>query len=117
EGPVPVIVALGFVGPAGILFCDAYPLDPLAVVTAPPPVGVLDGRLGEQVRGSLGYRFPVPLIGRAGYALILSCYGSWVPDDPARWRAHGLWPLLGLDDADEPPGALALWAWAYQRLV
>jgi hypothetical protein len=52
----------------------------------------------------------------AGYAVLISCYGSWVPDDADGWKTHGLYPFLGCEDAS-PTGAITLWAWALRRLL
>lgn len=116
NGPVPLLVGLDFLGPIGCLYSDGFPIDAAARVAAPPAAGLREGRLGDTARGVTAYRWPTELILKAGWGLILSCYGSWVPDAPARWRRHGLVPTLGL--ADGPPtGAISLWAWALSRLI
>ena len=115
--PVPLVIGLGFLGPAGVLCGDRFPLDARAVVAADPVLGLHGGRLTDQVRGAHAARWPLPLFRRAGFGLLLSCYGSWVPDCPRRWQGHGLWPLLGLTDGPDRPGAISLWAWAFHRLV
>lgn len=117
KGPVPVVVALDFLGPAGTLYSDAFPLDPKAAVSARPSLGMHDQRLGEHVRGATSYRWPTPLIADAGWGLLTSCYGSWVPDNADEWTTHGVWPLLDLDAAQSKPRAISLWAWALSRLV
>ncbi len=116
-GPVPLIVGLAFLGPAGVLFDTGFPIDREAVVEAPPELGLVDRRLDEPVRGVHAPRWPVPLILGAGFGLLLSCYGSWVPDCAERWQQRGVWPLLALDADEGRPGALSLWAWAFHRLV
>jgi hypothetical protein len=117
DGPVPVIVALDFLGPLGTLFTTDYPLDPQAMVARPGWLGGGQGPLADVLRGTSAHRIPVDLLTRAGYAVISSCYGSWVPDDPAQSRRHGVWPLLDLDASNDPPGAVCLWAWAITRLI
>lgn len=117
EGPVPVIVGLDFLGPLGTLPAANYPLDPNARVALPRWVGDGEGPLREVMRGTAAHRFPVPLLLEAGYAVLTSCYGSWVPDDREDYRAHGLWPLLGLDSHNAPPGVVGLWSWSVHRLV
>jgi hypothetical protein len=52
----------------------------------------------------------------AGYAVLVSCYGSWVPDDATKWKTHGLYPLLDCQN-QTPTGAISLWAWAIHRLL
>ena len=115
--PVPIVVGLDFLGPFGALASDDYPLDAAAIVALPPWFGGGQGPLHEVLRGTAAHRFPVKQLRDAGYGVLTSCYGSWVPDDPQASRAHGLWPLLGLDRADDPPGAVCLWSWAIGRLI
>lgn len=110
-GPVPVIAALDFVGPLGLPGIP-YPIDPEAVICAPRHLGGEGQRLTEGLRGQTGHRWPIQSIHDAGFGLLLSCYGSWVPDDPIAWRHHGLVPLPG-----EGAGAISLWAWALMRLI
>ena len=117
SGPVPLIVGLSFLGPAGVLVDDTFPLDREAVVDAPPDLGLVNRQLAGQVRGMHASRWPLPLILGAGFGLLLSCYGSWVPDCPDRYRSRGVWPVLALDGGNDGPGALSMWAWALQRLV
>lgn len=111
DGPVPVICGLDFAGPSGILTTRAFPLDPHARVYSRPELGA-DGLLAEHLRGTAAHRWPVPAILGAGHALIVACYGSWVPDDPEAWEERGLRPLL-----DGEARALSLWAWTLSRLV
>lgn len=117
DGAVPVIVALDFLGPLDTLSTSDYPLDPQAVVARPGWLGGGQGPLAEVLRGTSAHRLPIDLLTRAGYAVITSCYGSWVPDDPAQSRQHGVWPLLDLDAAEAPAGVVCLWAWAITRLI
>ncbi|MEZ5668954.1 MAG: hypothetical protein R3F55_16230 [Alphaproteobacteria bacterium] len=116
-GPVPLVVGLGFIGPAGVLFGDSFPLDPDAAVESPPERGLVDRRLAPQVRGIHAARWPLPPILGAGCGLLLSCYGSWTPDCPRRWQQRGAWPLMAPAAGEGQPGALSLWAWAFRRLV
>ena len=113
DGPVPLICGLGFLGPVGVLRGDRFPLDPAARVLAPEGLGAGDGRLTQDMRGQAAYRWPVDQITQAGFGLLLTCYGSWVPDDVRVWRDQGLWELLDGPDC----GAISLWAWAYSRMV
>ena len=108
-GPAPLIIGLDFLGPIGVLQDATFPIDRAARIEFRGST-VLDATL----RGRGADRWPVDLIQAAGFGLLLSCYGSWVPDDPAAWRGCGLAPLLR-----SPPetGAIALWAWALSRLV
>ena len=62
-------------------------------------------------------RSPIPLITGAGFALLLSGYGEWVPDHRDRWQETGLWLLLQPADSLQRPGAISLWAWVMLRLV
>lgn len=117
EAPVAVVVGLDFLGPLGTLPTTDYPLDPDARVALPQWVGEGQGPLQDVMRGTSAHRFPVPLLLEAGYAVLTSCYGSWVPDDGESYRTHGLWALLGLEQSNAPPGVLCLWSWALQRLV
>jgi len=107
-----IVVGLDFVGPIGTLGSDAFPLDHNATIALPAWRGGGTGPLDETLRGSAMHRFPAELVLNAGWALLTSCYGSWVPDDPTRWTSHGLVPLLG-----DRTRALGLWAWALSRLV
>jgi hypothetical protein len=116
KGPVPLIVGLDSIGPAGIMLTDGYPLDPDAIVSIPKLYGLEGGRLAEQVRGTYQHRWPVEAILAAGWGLLVSGYGSWTPDHPDGWKRHGVFPLLGLGDGP-PTGALSLWAWALSRLI
>jgi len=118
-GPVPIVVALAFLGPAGVLFGDDFPLDRDALVDCEPALGLCDRRLADHVRGAHAARWPVPLFAAHGVGLLLACYGSFVPDCPERWRRKGLLPLLGLDGAaaGAVPGAISLWAFALSRLL
>ena len=112
--PAPVIVGLDFKGPIGILSGEGFPLDPEARVA---PVFEGDGRLTNALRGTSIHRCPVDLLTGAGYAVLVSCYGSWAPDDPALFETRGLYPLIGSSVRSARPGALALWAWAISRLA
>jgi hypothetical protein len=107
-----IVVGLDFLGPIGTLVSDAFPLDPNAIVARPAWRGGGTGPLEDTLRGSAMHRFPVELILGAGWGVLTSCYGSWVPDDPERWTSHGLVPLLG-----DRSRAISLWAWALSRLV
>lgn len=109
HGPAPLIVGLDFLGPIGVLEDASFPLDPAARIDYRGST-VLDATL----RGRTADRWPLGLIRAAGFGLLLSCYGSWVPDDPAAWCGHGLVPLLRSPPAT---GAIALWGWALSRLV
>lgn len=110
--PRGVIVCLDFVGPIGTLGSRAFPIDPRAVVALPAWRGGGHGPLDESLRGASMARVPVDLILEAGWAILSSCYGSWVPDDPAQWLDHGLAHRLGAGTR-----AISLWAWAIERLV
>ena len=109
HGPAPLIVGLDFLGPIGVLEDASFPLDRAARIDS-RDLTVLDATL----RGRDANRWPLELIRAAGFGLLLSCYGSWVPDDPATWRDHGLVPLLR---SSPGTGAIGLWAWALARLV
>lgn len=111
-GPAPLIVGLDFAGPAGILAGTAFPRDPAARIHARPEFGAADGRLAEQLRGTSAPAWPVGYLTSEGFAVLVACYGSFVPDDPGLWSGHGLAPLLGTGS-----GAISLWAWAMSRLV
>lgn len=123
EGSVPLVVALDFLGPLGVLNTDEYPLDPDARVVYPFWYAGMgnymkgDGALTDVLRGSTSYRWPVDAILERGWGLLLSCYGSWVPDDDTAWRDIGVVPLLGLPDDPAGPRVISLWAWAISRLV
>lgn len=113
-GPAPVIVGLDFKGPIGILIGEAFPLDLEARM---PPVFEGDGRLTEALRGTSAYRWPIDVITGAGFAALVSCYGSWCPDDPGLFERRGLYPLIGAHLRGARPGAIALWGWAISRLI
>ena len=113
KGPVPLICGLDFVGPAGVMSTDSFPIDVNARVYTRPELGARDARLSPVLRGTSMPRWPLSLIHQAGFGLLLSCYGSWVPDDPETWKTHGVHPLMQPDKT----GAISLWAWALQRLV
>lgn len=110
--PKGVVVCLDFIGPIGALISDVFPIDPRAVIALPPWRGGGTGPLDESLRGASRHRVPAELVLDAGWGLLSSCYGSWVPDHPELWRSAGLVPLLGGDTR-----AVSLWAWAYARLV
>jgi hypothetical protein len=115
RGPVPVIAGLTFLGPAGAMLSESFPIDEAAVVDGREEHGVVGRRLTEAVRGQHLGRWPAPLILAAGFGLALTCYGSWTPDDPALWEVSGLASLLGPDRGDA--GALSLWAFSALRLA
>jgi len=111
-GPAPLIAGLDFTGPIGILTDTDFPLDPMAIAYTRPELGASDGRLYDHLRGTAAARWPIDLLTARGYAVLVSCYGSWVPDDPTKWTTHGLNPLLQSDTY-----AISLWAWAILRLI
>ncbi len=113
SGPLPLICGLDFVGPAGVLLSEAFPLDPAATIYTRPELGA-DGTMTNTLRGTSAYRWPIPLLCEAGYAVLVSSYGSWAQDCAERWQGHGVAPLMGTDDRAR---ALSLWAWAYLRLL
>ncbi|MGJ3265283.1 MAG: hypothetical protein ACFE0R_18835 [Salinarimonas sp.] len=115
-GRVPLVVGLGFLGPLGAVEADGFPRDPHAIVEA-TGAGFPDGRLVPAMRGVHASRWPRETLHRAGAALLLACYGSFTPDDPHAAFAHGVAPLMGVGDGLHRPGAIALWAWGYSRLV
>lgn len=117
DGTVPLIAALDFTGPFGTLTASEFPLDPDAIIARPGWLGGGQGPMTEVMRGTSPHRIPIDMLTRAGFAVITSCYGSWVPDDPVACRQHGLWPLLDLDAHDTPPGVVCLWSWAVSRLI
>lgn len=112
--PAPIVLGLDFDGPIGILVGDGFPLDTEARL---PPVFEGDGRLNDALRGTSSYRWPVDYLRQQGYSVLVSCYGSWVPDDPQHFGSRGLAPLIGASMSGSRPGAIALWAWAISRLV
>jgi len=116
-GPVPIVIGLDFLGPVGSLQGEEFPLDPDARVALPQWLGGGQGSLAEVLRGTAAHRFPVSLLTDAGYAVLTSCYGSWVPDDPVTSREHGVRPLLDLYDPQTAPGTVCLWSWSLLRLV
>ncbi len=112
QTPVPIVLGLDFLGPVGIFVTDAYPIDPHARI--PSSSG---RRLSDSLRGTTAHRWPVKLITEAGFAVLTSCYGSWVPDSEDVWRDHGVWPLTQPAAETTTPGALSLWAWSISRLI
>jgi hypothetical protein len=116
SGPVPLICGLDFVGPIGIMTSTGFPIDASARISPRPRYGAPDKRLTETLRGTSAHRWPISMMLDAGYAVLISCYGSWVPDDADGWKTHGLYPFLGCEDAS-PTGAITLWAWALRRLL
>lgn len=114
DGPVPLIAGLDFVGPAGILFGDAFPLDDAARVYSRPETGAREGRLDPVLRGTSAWRWPVGMLTARGYAVLVACYGTWTPDDPAEWR-NGVADLMGQKAAAS--GAISLWTWGIERLI
>lgn len=117
SGPLPVICGLSFLGPAGVTASKSVDLDRSAVIDGLTDCGVVDGHPTEALRGRHADRWPVGLITGAGFGLLVSGYGGWVPDHPDLWRGRGLWPLLSPSVLKSSPGAIGLWAWAYSRLV
>lgn len=111
-GPFPVIVGLDFIGPAGILPDRDFPLDPRAVIVTRPEFGGHDGTLTDSLRGTSAINWPVSLLTAQGYAVLISCYGSWVPDHRGIWDQRGVAPRIA-----ETCGAITLWAWALARLI
>ena len=113
--PKALLVGLEFAGPIGVLTGRGFPLDPNAIAYSRPEMGAPDGRLTDTLRGTAQHRWPIPLLMRAGYAVLISGYGSWTPDDPEGWALHGTAVLMGVEP--EATGAISLWAWAYARLI
>lgn len=110
--PAPLVVGLGFTGPLGVLDDSAFPVDPNARAFSRPELGAPAGYLDECLRGSEAYRWPVERLTDKGFAVLVSCYGSWAPDDRHAFHQHGLQPFLGAET-----GAISLWAWAISRLI
>jgi hypothetical protein len=115
--PVPVIAGLAFLGAAGATPSPAVAVCDDAFIDGFANHGVRDGRPTEATRGRHADRSPIPLIAGAGFALLLSGYGEWVPDHPERWQESGLWPFLQPMDGPQRPGAISLWAWVMLRLI
>ena len=113
DKPVPLICGLDFAGPIGVLSSDSFPLDPTARAYTRPDLGARGGRLTDSLRGTTSYRWPVDLMHRNGYALLISCYGSWTPDDPHLWNQQGVAAFASPQDF----GAISCWAWAISRLI
>lgn len=111
--PAPLICGLDFLGPIGVLGSEVFPLDENARVFSKPELGVSDGKMHNTLRGTSSYRWPVELILDRGYALMISCYGSWTPDDVELWNKHGVLPEFGPSEA----GAISCWAWSFSRLI
>lgn len=109
QGPVPLIVALDFLGPFGLPGIP-FPPDPRAIVCAPAHLGGEGQPLTAAMRGRTGHRWPVAAIHAAGFGLLLSCYGSWLPDAPDAARVLS-------DPGRGGPPAISVWAWALLRLV
>ena len=107
-----LICGLDFIGPAGILAGPDFPLDPDAIIAPRPEYGSRDGTLNDVLRGVASGSWPIDYLNAAGYAVLVSCYGSWVPDDPVFSQQRGIKPLLVCDC-----GAISLWAWAVSRLI
>ncbi len=110
--PRGIVALLDFIGPVGTLSSEAYPIDHEAICALPQWHGGEGGRLEDSLRGAAMHRVPVELILSQGWGVISSCYGSWVPDDPAHWGDAGIGRTLG-----EGTRAISLWAWALSRLV
>ena len=115
--PAPVIRGLDLIGPAGILNGDICPLDPNAVICTRPEFSDLEGRLDDVLRGNSVANWPVSMMHYAGFAVLVNYYSSWVPDDPAVWRHHGLYRPFHLGSTSERVGAITLWALTLQRMV
>ncbi|NND92425.1 MAG: hypothetical protein HKN42_16310 [Granulosicoccus sp.] len=116
RGQAPLVCGLDFVGPVGLLNSPGFPIDSNARISSRPVFGARDNRMEETLRGTSAYRWPVKMLLDRGYAVLVSCYGSWVPDDASAWKRHGLYPLLGYRE-NSSIGAISLWAWAIQRLL
>ena len=110
--PAPLICGLSFTGPIGVLGGTSFPIDPDARVYSRPELGAPDNRLHDILRGTEAHRWPIDTLTSAGFAVLISCYGSWAPDEPASFARHGLRPVLHTET-----GAISLWAWAIIRLL
>lgn len=117
RGPVPLICGLDFTGPAGVLTTPGFPLDPDATLFSRPEFGAENGRMDPVLRGTSAYRWPISMLLKAGSAVMVSCYGSWVPDSAGRWQAHGVAPLMNCASDYPHSGAISLWAWSILRLL
>jgi len=106
----PVIIALDFLGPLGLTTLP-FPLDENAQVCVPEALGGGD-RLTEEMRGAMPNRMPVKMLNDAGFAVLVSCYGSWVPDCSKMYPNSGVFPVVRVET-----GAISMWAWAYSRLI
>jgi len=106
----PVIIVLDFLGPLG-LGLRGFPIDSGARVFVPAHLG--GGKeLHSGLVGTMPNRVPVRYLTNSGYAVLVSCYGSWAPDCPVMSHHVGAAPLM-----QSKAGAIALWAWAYRVLV
>jgi hypothetical protein len=114
SGKIPLIIGLGFLGPIGAMAGSGFPIDPEAIVEKSVANTQRGGRICEENRGQHQDRWPIESLLSAGYGVVLSCYGSWMPDHPRKWRTTGLRRLF---EPSFQTGALSWWAWAYQRLV
>ena len=86
SGPVPLICGLDFVGPVGIMTSTDFPIYASARISPRPRYGAPDKLLTKTLRGTSAHRWPVGMMLDAGYAVLVSCYGSWVPDDAEDWK-------------------------------
>lgn len=114
DRPAPLICGLDFVGPAGIMPTAGFPLDEHARIFSRSEFGASGGRLSETLRGTSAHRWPVSLLHAAGCAVMVSCYGSWIPDDPGGWQGCGFYRAMSPDPMS---GALSLWARSVSLLV
>ncbi len=113
QGKVPLICGLDFVGPAGVLSSNLFPLDANARIYFRADMDAGEGVMSAALRGTATQRWPIDMLLAAGYGVMISCYGSWVPDDPQHWTQTGVYPLF--EDAET--GAISLWAWSISRLL
>lgn len=111
-GGRPLICGLDFIGPAGVMADRDFPLDPAARIVERPEFGAPDGFLRDTLRGTSATNWPVSFLNSRGYAVLLSGYGSWVPDHPGSSQDTGLFPMFGATT-----GAISGWAWAISRLI
>lgn len=117
QGPVPVFVGMNFCGNYALTSLPSVPLP--ASWVYPSCAGVEKERATEKGRGSQADVWNVDLILSRGYGLAAFYSGDLDPDtkeftdgiEPAFYKPGQTTP------ASNDAGAIATWAWGYQRVV
>ncbi|MCR9294437.1 MAG: hypothetical protein NXI32_17100 [bacterium] len=119
QEPVPVFLGMNFFGNASVERDPAIPLPQGWMRSS--PLGVVDHRATEELRGMNSHRWPLELILKRGFGVATFYYGDVEPDHQEGWREGIRGYALGVAGrkSQRPSewGALGAWAWGLSRAL